>query len=243
MTAMPRRVHILSALAAATFSMAAAAEESRPEVRETDLAAYDLAGARPGDWVEYERRFQPGNATRRHRMACVAVDGKLVTVETDEAAGATHPGTLLVLQADRESSKVVRAWWGKAGGEAKELEVKPAPADPEAPAPAVKVTGTGRVARETVKAAGREFDCEKVTVETSAEIGGERHSAMLTICRSPEVPFPLKPAAERAPGVVWEGDPSGKGAVVRLVSESGGIRAEITLTGFGNDAKPTLNVK
>lgn len=234
---------LLAAVAALSFCSAVRAEESQPEVRESDLAAYDLTAVKPGDWVEYERRFQPGNATRKYRMACVAADGKLLTVETDEAAGATHPGTLLVLQADRETSKVVRAWWGTAGGEGKELQVRGAAAEPEAPPATVKVTGTGKVTRETVKAAGREFDCEKVTVETSAEIGGEKHTALLTVCRSSEVTFALKTGGERTPGVVWEGEPAAKGAVVRLVSESGGIRAEMTLTGFGTDAKATLKVK
>ncbi|MBI2922070.1 MAG: hypothetical protein HYY18_13375, partial [Planctomycetes bacterium] len=83
-----------------------------PTVDELRFAAYDIGALRAGDWIEY------GDGARTSRLACVEVAEHAVFIE---ASGADfmpgHAGAVMLLEIDRASRKVVRAWWGRPGEE------------------------------------------------------------------------------------------------------------------------------
>jgi hypothetical protein len=152
---------------------------------------------------------------------------------------------VILYAVDKKTRLVTKALLGKAGEAGKELKIDKAAAGGGDPATAPKITGTGKVSNDKVKVKDTEFDCEKLDVETHMEVSGMKIDSKSTTWMSEKVAFKNfvddKTDNTKAMGdIKWEGKPSGKGGIVKLTSESSGMKTEISLTGWGTDAKKTL---
>lgn len=247
-----------SAIVATLLALAAAAEDPKapapPQVRENDLAAWDFASLAAGDWVEHElaggSAAVGANGKRpARRLACVAVEDDVVWVEmTVKNAGPAWDGIVVVMGAKKADGRVTKAFWGKAGGEAKELTVGP-PQNGPAVAPGgtgrPTVTAQGTTTKEKVKAGGATLDCEKIEIETQLTSACCDEKARTTTWVSEKVPFHARIEEKvKVNGLdaetTWNGKPTVKGGVAkRSVSRNNTLELE-TLLRFGTDAKESL---
>ncbi|MCE9584959.1 MAG: hypothetical protein K8T20_20905 [Planctomycetes bacterium] len=226
---------------------------SLPQVRESDLADWDVASLSPGDWVEHELAgpgspATAGNKRPARRLACVAVEEAVVWVEvTMKNAGPVWEGMVLSLGARKSDGKVTKAFWGKPSGEGRELTVGAAQAGPGiAPGTArPTVTAACKVTKEKMKGGSSTFDCEKVEIETQLTSSCCDEKRRTTSWVSEKVPFHAR--IEEKPRVngleaetTWDGKPSVKGGLVkRTVSENNTLEV-MTLLRSGTDAKESL---
>ncbi|MBI2919756.1 MAG: hypothetical protein HYY18_01575 [Planctomycetes bacterium] len=96
-----------------------------------------------------------------------------------------------------------------------------------------KTGRTGKVSRETVTVAGRDYDAERIDL-TDGDM-------KFTWVRVEGLPFPEAPVnAPGADDTVWDGTPVARGTVVSSEAQIPGIRVTTRLLRFGHDAIPTL---
>ncbi|MCE9584960.1 MAG: hypothetical protein K8T20_20910 [Planctomycetes bacterium] len=238
---------IFSSLVLALCSLKAAAQMPDPTVGEGQWAAYDIGALKAGEYVEYEMSMMGGAMKSSYRMACVGIEGDTVWIESNQmtAMDPTKKDMVILYGVDKKTRMVTKALLGKAGEAGKELKIDKAPATQPDPATAPKITGTGKVSNDKVKVKDTEFDCERLDMETHMEVSGMKIDSKSSTWSSEKVAFKMfvddKKDNSKAMGdIKWEGKPSGKGALVKMTSESSGMKTEITLTGWGTDAKKTL---
>lgn len=232
----------------ALCSRQAGAQDPDPTVRENEWAAYDVAALKPGEWVEYEMQAAGGAIKTSYRLACVGVEGDRVSIESNQVIALDPARKDMVIHyvVDSKSRMIMKALLGKAGEAGRELRIEKSAAGSAETGAAPRITGTGKVSSEKVKIRESEFDCEKVDRDEHMEAGGLKFDTKSTTWTSEKVAFRSRvdetKAADpkSATDVKWDGKPSGKGALVKLVSTVNGTRTEINLTGWGTDAKKTL---
>jgi hypothetical protein len=239
---MSKTMAVAGTLALALCSLNAQAQMPDPTVSDVQMQAYDIAALKAGDWVEYEMSMMGGAMKSKYKLACVGVEGDTVWIETDMMTAQMHPGTFVLHAVDKNTRKVTAAYWGKPGEKGKELKVSASGGGTANPGEAPKITGTGKVSSEKIKAGDKEYDCEKLEMDTTMKVSGMEIKSKSTTWNSEAVAFKsyIDPNADntKAMGdIKWDGKPSGKGGLVKMVSESSGMKTEVTLVGSGTDAK------
>lgn len=245
---------LLPLLALAALPQASRAQATGPYIDEKTFDSYDLESLKGGEWVEYrwtaetvtDKGVSKPGMEYSYRIACVLVEPETVWFESSEFT-ARQPdlkGTLVLAAVGRKSGLVTRAWWGKPGETGKELKVQKA----GVATPWSGVTGTAKVTRETIKAGGAEYECEKIESELTTTFNGTVAKAKHTLWNSETVPFkgkaPSEVAKESMKSLTWEGTPTWKGwkvkeTIERKIGEDIS-KATKELLGCGTDAKPTI---
>lgn len=241
------RLVLLVALAATAF----AEDPAPPQVFDRALAHYDFTATKLGQRLKYEITLDDEEEKIPFTIACIEEDADHVWIETDATTYQSHPGTLMRFKIARKGGKILQAWWGKPGEEARAIDVTPTP-EAKPGGDKLKTEGTGKVTTEVLRVKGGPFECEKVEVDVVHSSDVLSFRIRSTIWLSDEMPFVYDwRGKESAEGIEWEGKPSCKGGMVRLESEvtdeaNGGVRiskrSEV-LVDYGFDAVARLKVK
>jgi hypothetical protein len=239
-----RKMMLISSFIVVMCSLQAKAQMM--EVMDSQMSYMDVAALKGGEWVEMETIMEYGGAKQpgtKSKTACVKVDGDNVWIETSMGDQVT------CYQIAKKDRKIVKAWSGKAGEEGKELTVKPTPAPGPTPAPTYEMSGTGKVSKEKLSLGGKDFECEKVELNTVMKMAGTETKSKSTMWYSEGYPFKTyidkdAKGTEAKDPYTWEGDkPSYKGGMVKMVSEGTGYSSTTQVSGIGTDAKPSLKMK
>ncbi|MBI2921536.1 MAG: hypothetical protein HYY18_10680 [Planctomycetes bacterium] len=245
------RAVLLAVCMALACPGAGAEDPAPPQVLDRALAHYDFTATKLGQRLKYELTLDDGDEKIPFTIACVEEDADHVWIETDATTVESHPGTLMRFKIARKGGKILQAWWGKPGEDARAIDVAPMP-EGKPGGDKLKAEGTGKVTTEVLRVKGGPFECEKVEVDVvySSEVLSLRVRS--TIWLSEEMPFVYDwRGKESAEGIEWEGKPSCKGGLVRLESEvtdeaNGGERLSKrteVLVDYGFDAVARLRIK
>lgn len=229
----------------AMCSITAQAQMPDPTVSDMQMSMYDIGALKAGDWVEYEQEAYGQKYSMKY--ACVGIEGDTVWIEYSDAGLAMmHKGTAILVAVNKGDRKVTKAYWGKPGEKGKELKVTETPkGDGSKPAETPKITGTCKISSEKCSAAGKDFDCEKMAMETSMTMNGAEYKSKTTMWKSDAVPFGYymddKGEWKKAMGdIKMEGEAKCKGGVVKTETEMSGMKTVMVLKGIGTDAKQTI---
>jgi hypothetical protein len=234
---------LLSLALAATLPLPAAAQSDKPDVSENAWLDFDLSKAKEGEWAKY-RLEREGEKPIEYRVACVAVEAEVVWIEEDRTTAEFHPGTVILCSVSLKDRKVKRAFWGKPGEKARELNLTKAMLpDPGNDA----ATGTVEVAAGAVAIKGKEHATERVEFKTETEgLAGVVRTRQV-IVTAEGIPFPLwvdekgQCRASISEGKLeWKGKAAWKGGLTLLQFE-GGTKYTLALTDWGAGAKQTLD--
>jgi hypothetical protein len=226
------------ALIAACPMMASA----QGEVYDTAMSSIDVAELKGGEWYEQETKMAyPGvdMPATKAKTACVKVDGDHVWIETSSQDAVT------CYQISKKDRKIVKAWSGKAGGDGTEMTVKATPTGGAGTAN-YEVSGTSTGSKDKISVAGKDIDCIKVVTDTTTKMSGMEMKAKTTVWYSKDHPFKTyvdKDAKDPYEGKIKHEGDKPEGNMVKMESEASGGKTTISISGWGNDAKPTLNCK
>ena len=238
---------IATVVPAGTF----AEDPAPPQVLDRALAHYDFTATKLGQRLKYEITLDDDDEKIPFTIACIEEDADHVWIETDATTYQSHPGTLMRFKIARKGGKILQAWWGEPGKEARSIEVTPTP-EPKPGGDKLEVEGTGRVTKEVLRVKGGPFECEKVELDIvqSSEVLSFRIRSRIWL--SDEMPFVYDwHEAEYSKGIEWEGKPSCQGGMVKIEYEmtdeaNGGerlMKRTTVLVDYGFDAVPLLKVK
>jgi hypothetical protein len=247
------RIALATAVLVFLRASAASAQSPDPPVMDGMFSYYDLDAFKGGEWVEYETTMtvhagdKSRSTTTSWKTSCVGIDGDTVLFETTTPLQSVPDWKdfVVLVAVDRKSGKVTKAWWGKPGETGKELKVTPSPV---APANS-EVTGTGKVSRDTVSAAGSDYECEKIETDLVMKSGNSGEMKIKSSSwNSEKMPFHTKslPAAAKAmvDKLKWETQPTGKGFMVKsesaMEATNYSSKSSTVLKACGTDAKATL---
>lgn len=254
-----RKMTVLcSSLVLALCAMNVQAQMPDPTIPEGMFAAYDLSGLKGGEWVEYEMSSEmvmpgvpPNPQKSGYKIACVGVEGDTVYIESDQMTSynPAWKGMVIMCAVDKKSGNVTKAWWGKAGEAGKELKVEKAAGGAATAGAKFEGSGTAKVSKDTCKAGGTDYDCEKIEMEITQKVNGQDSKSKTTTWTSEKVAFKYKQQAADAKDpydgkVKWEGKAEGKGGLVKSVSEMAGqgytMKSTMEIKASGTDAKMSL---
>lgn len=230
----------------AVCPMMAQAQMPDPTVYDTSMAYYDIGALKAGDWVEVETVMMGGSYKTKAKTACVGVEGDTVWIEVASPYG---DGTMLLYGVNKGDRKITKAYWGKPGEVGKELKVQPMPGGGVAPtSEKPKQSGTVKVSTDKIKVGDQELECEKIESEITTESSAGKYTGKMTMWYSEKVPFKyfIDEKAEKTvddSGIKYEGKPSYKGGVAKMISGEGQAKSETNVIGFGTDAKQTVKTK
>lgn len=216
------------------------ASQPDPTVYAEATVSWDIAALKEGEWTETETKA--GSYSTKSKLACVGMKDGLVWIEQSNSAQA---GWVTLLGVDKADRKTKKAYWGKAGEEAKEIKVQAMPtggAAGEKP----KMRGTVKISKDSVTVNGTALDCEKTESDITTTIQGKDYPSKSTSWMSDKVPF-RSYYDEKAAGTDWykgtdvkvEGKYSLKGAAVVKMTAEG---SSMMLVGMGTDAKMTVKL-
>lgn len=255
---MSKLMVICSALVLALCATQAQAQMPDPVIQEGMYSYYDLSGLKGGEWVEYESVSEmvmagvpPNPQKSSSKIACVGVEGDTVYLESDQmlSYNPAWKGMVIMCAVDKKSGNVTKAWWGKVGEAGKELKVEKAAGGKPTEAPKFDGSGTAKVSKETIKAGGADYDCEKIEMDITMKVSGQESKSKTTSWTSEKVAFKYKAQAADAKDpydgkVKWEGKAEGKGGIVKSVTEAAGtgytMKTSMEIKASGTDAKMSL---
>ncbi|MEK7466402.1 MAG: hypothetical protein AAB074_03215 [Planctomycetota bacterium] len=251
---MRTRAGLAVLVALATLPPTALGQATEPSIGERAFDQYDLGSLKGGEWVEYRTTSEMAMGSGEwkpmsdmsYRVACVLAEPETIWFESSQytLGNPAWKGTVVLAAVAKKSGLVTQAWWGKPGETGKEIKVAKMPEGK----PSTDTTGTGRATRETVKAGGLEYECEKIEIELTSTFNGMESKSKMTSWNGEKVPFKGKDLSAVAKAgmerLAWDGKPTWKGWLVKSVLESkmDKTRSKSTteLQGCGTDAKQTL---
>lgn len=255
---MMRKISIaVGSLALALCSSTAMAQMPDMEIPENMMSSYDLSGLKGGEWIEYETTSEmvmqgvpPNPQKSSYKIACVGIEGDTVYIESSQMT-AMNPMTKDEVQMyaiDKKTGNITKAWQGKAGAAGRELKVKKAEPVANGGGTTVDQSGTAKVSKETIKAGGQDWDCEKIDMDLVTKVAGTESKSKTTTWSSESVAFKFKggdasgtPANDK---IKWEGKAEGKGGMVKMVSDMAGqgysMKTVMEIKASGTDAKMSL---
>jgi hypothetical protein len=235
-----RKTMVIGSLVLALCSTKAFAQAN--EVYDNTMSYLDVSSLKGGEWVETETKMEyPGYAPpgTKTKMACVKVEGDSVWIESTAADMVT------CYQINKSDRKITKAWSGKAGGDGTAMTVKAAPTGGAATAN-YELTGTSKGSKEKLSVAGKDIECVKVVSETTMKVSGTEIKSKSTVWYSTEHPFKTyvdKDAKDPNEGKIKHEGDKPEGNMVKFESEASGGKTTMAISGWGTDAKPTLNCK
>ncbi|MCE9584961.1 MAG: hypothetical protein K8T20_20915, partial [Planctomycetes bacterium] len=176
------------------------------------------------------------------KLACVGIKDGLVWVEQSNSQQA---GWVTLLGIDKGDRKTKKAYWGKAGAEAKEIKVSVMPTAGGAAGETPKSKGTIKISKDTVTVNGTAIECEKSEADITTTVQGKDYRSQSTSWMSDKVPFrswydeKATNDAMKNTDIKYEGKYTLKGAaVVKMTSEG----SNMMIVGMGTDAKMTVKL-
>ncbi|MCE9584957.1 MAG: hypothetical protein K8T20_20895 [Planctomycetes bacterium] len=212
--------------------------ETEPDVFESELEAYNWGAISAGDWVEHEvatsSRLDESWRVRT-RLACVGIEGGTAWVEArDHLVARFFPGSVLLLEVERASGRIDRAWWGPPGSRGEPVEVRRLPGVPGSSG----IVRRGRGEAAMMSVAGFAFPCTRLTLQERSA-GGE-WSSHSSVWLAPGIPFPRRACMGAGNDqVAWEGSP-GAGGVAWEEYSGLTVRMTSQVVAWGRDAKWSL---
>jgi len=211
-----------------------------PAAHEGDFSAYDLAGVRAGDWVEFDVLIASAageGGLLQMRIACVAESPETLWIEGDDVILARFwPGTSFLYEVDRGTRVVRRAWWGKPGEIPVEAAVGRVALARESDR---EVARRGQTEPQELRVADRTLACERVTYREGSPETGWGGETTAWMCA--DVPFPRRVSLSRADAeIVWNQAPTVRGGIVREIYRGRAVTTVTRLTAWGKDARARM---
>lgn len=212
-----------------------------PTVYDSMSTGWDVAALKEGEWVETETKGS--GYSMKSKLACVGTKDGLVWIEQTNSSQA---GWVTLLGVDKADRKTKKAYWGKAGEEAKEIKVQAMPTGGGGAAGEMpKSKGTIKYSNETLTVAGKSVECQKMESDITTTYQGKDTRSQSTSWMSDKVPFrswydeKAADAYKNNSDIKVEGKYTLKGAnLVKMTAQ--GTTMEIV--GMGTDAKMTVKL-